>query len=122
MDGLIVKKIWLDLILSGEKTWELRGSRTQKRGQIALIQSGSGLIMGVCNLVEVRGPLSIDELEESFDKHRVPIEYLKSHLSYENTFAWILRQARRLSKPIPYKHPSGAVIWVKLPAQIKFDQ
>ena len=31
MKALIIKKQWLDLILSGMKTWELRGSRIAGR-------------------------------------------------------------------------------------------
>ncbi len=30
---LVVKNPWLDLILSGKKTWEIRGQHTQRRGQ-----------------------------------------------------------------------------------------
>ena len=30
MDGLIIKKKWIDKILSGKKTLEIRGSKTQK--------------------------------------------------------------------------------------------
>jgi hypothetical protein len=33
---------------------------------------------------------------------------------YRNTYAWVLKNPRRLKKTVPYKHPSGAVIWVKL--------
>lgn len=39
--GLIIKKEWLDLILSGEKHWEMRSNITLIRGDIALIQSKS---------------------------------------------------------------------------------
>jgi hypothetical protein len=35
-------------------------------------------------------------------------------LPYERTFAWVLQNARRLSEPVPYSHPYGAVIWVNL--------
>jgi len=27
---------------------------------------------------------------------------------------WVLANARPLVKPVPYSHPSGAVIWVNL--------
>lgn len=42
MDGLIIKKEWLDLILSGEKTLEIRGHDTRKLNEpIYLLESGS---------------------------------------------------------------------------------
>ena len=40
--ALVVKKKWLDLILAGQKVWELRGSPTAKRGWIHLAESQAG--------------------------------------------------------------------------------
>ncbi|OAB30221.1 hypothetical protein PMSD_20775 [Paenibacillus macquariensis subsp. defensor] len=44
MNGLIIKPKWADLILSGKKTWEIRGSQTHIHRTIGIIKSGSGLI------------------------------------------------------------------------------
>ena len=33
MHGLIIKKKWLDLIISGKKTLEIRGSDTKHQGE-----------------------------------------------------------------------------------------
>ena len=33
---------------------------------------------------------------------------------YKYRFAWQLDSAFRLPQPIPYDHPPGSVIWVKL--------
>ena len=52
MKGLIIKQKWLDKIFAGEKTWEIRGSKTQIRGQIYLIQSGTKHIYGKADLVD----------------------------------------------------------------------
>lgn len=44
----ILKK-WLNLILSGKKTIEIRGSNTKKIGQpIYLLESGTNLVKGTC--------------------------------------------------------------------------
>ena len=40
--ALVVKKKWLDLILAGLKTWEIRGRPTAKRGWIHLAESQAG--------------------------------------------------------------------------------
>ena len=37
MKALIVREPWIDLILDGHKTWELRTQPTSIRGRIALI-------------------------------------------------------------------------------------
>jgi hypothetical protein len=112
LKALIVKKQWLDLILAGRKTWELRGSRTGTRGRIGLIESGSGQIKGTCELVGVLGPLSISELRRRSAKHQVPPRQFDGHTRYKRTFAWVIQNARRYSRPRPYNHPQGAVIWV----------
>lgn len=50
MLGLIIKSPWIDLILQGRKTWEIRGSHTHTRGLVALIKSRSGSIVGTCRI------------------------------------------------------------------------
>ncbi len=70
MDCLIIKEPYTDLILSGVKTWEIRGSRTHKRGKIGLIKSGSGTIIGEADLVDCIGPLSLQEFLNNKDKHQ----------------------------------------------------
>lgn len=53
MYGLIIKKKWLDLIMSGKKTLEIRGCRTSHVGEeIALLESGSQKIRGFCTIKE----------------------------------------------------------------------
>lgn len=114
MKCLIIKKGPLDIIFAGRKTWELRGSRTAVRGKIGLIEKGSGKIMGTCEVVDVKGPLTLAELKRSTSKHGVPARELDEIKLYKNTFAWVIDNAQRYAKPKPYKHPSGAVIWVNL--------
>jgi predicted Rossmann fold nucleotide-binding protein DprA/Smf involved in DNA uptake len=36
-------------------------------------------------------------------------------LPYQNTYAWVLDNTICLRKPVSYRHPRGAVIWVNLP-------
>lgn len=114
MKALVIKQPWIDMILAGRKMWELRGSSTKARGTIALIESGSGLVVGTCDLVDVVGPLSIADLKRTTRRHCVPARQLGRKTPYKRTHAWVLANARRLKKPVPYKHPQGAVIWVKL--------
>ncbi len=110
MKALIIKKPWIDYILDGQKTWEIRGSNTKIRGEIELIQSGSGLVVGKCNLIDSK-ELSLKEYQNNKDKHCV---HDVNVLPYKQTFAWIVKDARRYSVPKKYKHPNGAIIWVNL--------
>jgi hypothetical protein len=115
MDALIIKKQHLDKILAGRKTWEIRGSKTHKRGKIGLIQSGSSTIVGECELIDCK-KLSENDFIKNLSKHQVEPERLKEVVGhYKTPYAWVLKNAKRYSKPIKYQHPNGAIIWVKVP-------
>src|SRR5687767_4132243 len=109
MRALIIMPGPMKNILDGNKTWEIRGMRTHLRERIALIQSKSGLIVGVSDLVDCLGPLTQDEMLANVSKHRITKEaLLQGKITYKQVFAWVLQNARRLDRPVPYKHPSGA--------------
>jgi hypothetical protein len=113
MRALLIRRPWIDKILNGEKTWEIRGSRTSVQGQIGLIASRSGTVIGVCDLVECVGPLTADKFRKNAEKAGMrPSEATLGY--YRQTYAWVLEKPRMLKRPVPYQHPSGAVIWVKL--------
>ncbi len=113
MHGLIIRPPWVDFILEGRKTWEIRGKRTSRRGRIALICSGSGHIVGTCDLFEVVGRLGPKRFEENLDHHRSE-RLVRFGSRYKTTYAWVIRNAQRLPEPVPYDHPQGAVVWVDL--------
>lgn len=112
--GLIVREPWVSLLLSGEKTWELRGSRTAQRERTALIGSGTGSVLGEADLVDVVGPLSREDIAASVDRHRVARDWHTEPMPYANTYAWVFARPARYPEARPYAHPPGAVIWVKL--------
>jgi|SRR5579872_1381048 len=114
LDGLLIRSPFIDLILKGSKTWEMRGSRTTKRGRIALIKSGTGTVVGVVDLVDVVGPLKRSELAANASKAGFERHERVTEMPYDRTFAWVVRNPQRLKKPVPYKHPYGAIIWVNL--------
>lgn len=116
MKGVPIRSPWIDMILDREKTWEIRGKTSKYRGEIALIQSGSGTVVGVCDLVAVHGPLTEREYAKNSHKHGNNEPY---GLPYGNTYAWELANVRRLKKSVPYVHPSGAVTWVNLSEEVE---
>jgi hypothetical protein len=118
LKGLLIREKFVGWILDGLKTWEIRGSATKIRGPIALIKSGSGTIVGTCELFGVVGPLTLRQLRANAHRLNVKPSELEGPLYYgDHTYAWELDHVRRLKKPVPYTHPSGAVIWVKLPGR-----
>ena len=108
---LIVKNPWLDLILSKEKTWEIRDAQTKQRGKIHLALSGAGgRIVGQCHITD---SVAIDRLtlRTTFARHRIKD---LARITYRRPHAWVLSKARRYMKPFVYSHPQGAIKWVRL--------
>lgn len=115
--ALLIRRQWIDKILDGKKTWEIRGSKTSIRGTIGLIPCGSGTVVGVCDVIDCVGPLSANMFRENATKAGMRPSEAKLGW-YRNTYAWVLSNPRYL-KPVLYEHPSGAVIWVILDAAVK---
>jgi hypothetical protein len=116
--ALLIRRPWIDLILDGKKTWEIRGSRTSVREAIGLVASGSGTVIGVCELIECVGPLTAEEFYKNAKKAGMRPSEAKLGW-YPQTYAWVLAKPRILKRPVPYQHPSGAVIWVRLDDRVE---
>ncbi len=116
--GLIIRAPWIDLILDGHKCWEMRKKATEQRGWIALIQSGTGAVQGVAQLVDCLPRISVADYNAHFAQHRVPADEVLPGDPY--TVPWVMAHARRLAEPVPYRHRhrQGAVIWVGLEPQV----
>lgn len=118
MRALVIRRPWIDKILEGEKTWEIRGSRTSVRNQIGLITSRSRAVVGVCDLVECIGPLTSGVFRKNAKKAGMrPGEATLGY--YRQTYAWVVKNAQQLARPVEYRHPSGAVIWVRLESDVE---
>lgn len=116
--GLVIADPWIGYILDGSKTWEMRSSATSVRGPFALIRKGTGAIWGVANLVDVRSPLSPEEMIATHARHRIPSEMIRSGEVVKWNTPWVLADVRLLHTPVPYRHPSGAVTWVTLEPEV----
>ena len=70
-NALTVHGEWLELILSGRRTWEIRFSATKKRERVALAQSKTPLLLGDVEIVDcVR--LNAQSFAASIHRHCVP--------------------------------------------------
>ena len=108
---LVVKNPWLDMILDGQKDWEIRGEQCTKRGIIHLALSGAkGSICGRVQVVGCR-KLAREDFKRHFRRHRVDSI---SKVKYANLFAWEFAAPMLYDTPLRYKHPQGAVKWVRL--------
>lgn len=109
--GLVIDEPWISKILAGEKVWEMRSAATRKRGRIALVKKGSGTLVGLATIKDVLGPFDEAQIGETFEFHKVP-----THAIGKWRHAWVLEDVVTLTRPIPYVHRPGAVIFVNLDA------
>jgi len=117
--ALIIDTPYIDRILSGEKTWEMRSKNCSIRGTVGLIRKGSGQVIGVVDVVDCTGPLSADDILKNQDKHRISLERLKNPEIAKWNTAWVMANPRKLPVPVTYNHPNGAVIWIKLKDEVQ---
>jgi hypothetical protein len=113
--GLVIQQPWIGMIADGKKIWEMRTRQTRLRGWIGLLEQGTGQIIGTAYLTASPPALRRNEHHLHYRKHRVKSDPSKRSYSGMYLFPWVLHKAIRLPKPMKYKHPNGAVTWVKLP-------
>lgn len=77
-----------------------------------------GEVYGLARLIDVRPPLNEDEMVAHFERHRISEEAIRAGEVAGWTTPWVLSDVIRLPQPVRYKHPSGAVTWVKLEDQV----
>lgn len=116
--ALIIDSSWLSKVLNEGKTWEMRSAQTGKSGPVGLIEKGSGCVVGVAKLVDVKGPFTADDLAHTESNHQIPPEIYRAP-DYKWHYAWVLQDAIALPAPVPYRHKNGAVIWVKLDEDVQ---
>src|SRR5258708_38826392 len=119
MKGLIVDTPHIDNILSGQKTWEMRSRRAHVRGTIALIRKGTGTVVGTAEIVDSVGPLSKSEMVANQSKHMISLNALNDPRVEKWNHAWVIRNARKLPRPVRYQHQPGTVTWGKLDSKVE---
>ena len=103
---LVLKKRWLQLILSGEKTVEIRG-QSARQGHTwlatgATIYAGARVCCVKC--------ISLAEFQQMSEEHRLQYQ----SLPYKKTYALSLDTARELPAPVGFHKKWGAIGWSKV--------
>lgn len=114
VSALIIDTPHIDRILAGDKTWEMRSKNCTVRGTIGLIRKGSGQVVGLVDIVGVKGPLTRDELLANLDRHRRTAEQVDDPGLAKWNIAWVMENARALARPVAYVHIKGAQSWIRL--------
>ena len=110
LSAIPIREPWIDMILAGKKTWEIRSKFTKKIGPVALIRSKSGTVVATANLAKVI-ELNSDICSKNARKMGMSVD---EALDCFGDYAWVLEDVITFKEPVPYIHPSGAVTWVTL--------
>ena len=103
---LVLKKPWLDLMLTGEKTLEVRGRKL--KGGVYYLGS-RGLIHGRAVFESAFAINDEAQWNALLPKHRV----CDPALPYKRTFGLLVKKVMRITPPVAYVHPRGAIGIVK---------
>lgn len=110
LSAIPIRSPFIDQILEGSKTWEIRSKFTTKIGPVALIRSGSGTVVATAVLSEV---LEITPSLAQTNARKMGMSKADA-ADCVGLHAWVLKDVVKFKTPVPYKHPSGAVTWVTL--------
>ena len=110
MKCLKIEDKWLKLILAGKKTWEIRSTRTNFRGRIALGNTKSKKYEGYATIVGCQD-YNLAELKKFGDKHQAN-EFIEKYAGERETlFAWVLSDVSVEPNPKLYSYSTGS--WCK---------
>ena len=101
---MVLRQPWLDYILDGSKTMELR-SRRYRMGHAWLGMGGR--IYGRVNVVGAVA-LTTEELQAREQEHRWPAD---ADVPYKTTWGLMLADVERLPEPLSYWRPQHAIGW-----------
>ena len=102
---LVIRPYWLDLILAGEKTLEIRGSPYSPRLHFLCYNKQILAVAQLGNPVRIA---STEHWVSLQSQHHVVTETLP----YKRTFGLPILPARAV-RPVPFHHPRGAITIVR---------
>ena len=96
MRALIVRQPYADLIMTGQKTLEMRSRHTKVRGTIGIIPAGSGEIIGTVEIVNSWDYSGEDGLKSIGGQTLHCVESKDWHLLDKWCFGWELATPKPL--------------------------
>ena len=133
--ALYIRSEWCREILYGRKRWELRSTRTSKRGPVCIAESGAKRLVGRavirdCFAVGLRdasgqwqpaGSTPVDLERFWLRAENAPLHAVRDSAvvnNYKRLFAWVLEDVEPFDQPLPWAPPSGPVQFVNLAGRL----
>jgi len=110
--GFRVKEPYASYIVEGKKRWELRRYPTNVRGRVGVISGDK--VIGTVEIVDSKGPYTLEELREHPDRHLADERFLKEYAKGEKLYVWELGDARKFAEPVEFELQRGQQTWVRI--------
>ena len=107
--AFIIDSEIIDKVLDGTENWEIRSGSNHQRESLALIEEGSGQIVGVANLISIKKTLGYQNKYKNIGRHRAFDE--RSWYSETWDVIWILENAVPLVTPINFQQSNSLDKW-----------
>jgi hypothetical protein len=108
---LKIDEKWVNLILTGRKSWELRRRNTNIREQIALGNKEIKRVVGYAKIVDSIEK-TLEDLKKHNDKHYAN-DFIDKYANERKTlFAWVLEDIQIETEPKFYTYSTGS--WCKI--------
>ncbi len=101
---------WVNFILNGSKTWEIRRGNTKIRERVGLGNAKTKRCVGYARIVD-SVEMTVEELKKHNDKHQATVFLEKYAEGRKTLFAWVLEDIQTEAKPKPYSFSTGS--WCK---------
>ena len=114
---LLIKPQYLNLILSNEKSIEIRSCSCKSKvgDTIGLAYCGPlyrNKIKQIVATVMITSCCKYENYEEYAEDNRKHL-YISNSLPYKRTYGWSFVDLKILDTPLPFEHKRGAIIWCK---------
>ena len=107
MRCLKIDEKWLNLILNGSKTWEIRRTNTKIRERIALGDMTTHCVAGYANIVD-SFEKPVEQLKKHNSKHQAN-DFLDGYAKGRKTlFVWVLTDVEVEPNPYPYSYSTAS--------------
>jgi len=112
MEGTIIKEKWLNLILSGKKTMEVKSQYKPLKGQTIALGYGS-LVRGYAKVKDIRR-IPYNDIPKHQHLH-LATEWLMDHYRGKDTvYGYVLENVRMENMQVVYPRSYGSV-WFSIP-------
>jgi hypothetical protein len=113
---LLIKREWADLILSKEKTMEVRGSDCKHIGTRVFlgVSREGGKVAGYCVFGSTIPIKTVEEFRALENEHRVVLGEGEDLPYPTRTFGWRIKSVVKYFIPQSWNQPRGPIVWSKV--------